>query len=124
MPRAEMSALARERGIGDGANLDDVRAVTRRFRVSARAAAIRLIDLKYAPPTLYATVSKLFASAAATKGTPQSPPRFEARLRQYGPDALRTVLTALPERDALSVLRVTVDDARRIADEVAGVPTF
>ena len=124
MPRAEMSAVASERGITDDASLDDVRAVTRRFRVSARAAAIRLIDLKYAPPTLYATVSKVFASAAATKGTPQSPPRYEARLRQYGPDVLRTVLTALPERDALSVLRVTVDDARRIAEEVAGVPTF
>jgi hypothetical protein len=33
-----------------------------------------------------------------------------------------TVLENLPPRDALSVLRIDVEDARRLAEEVPGVP--
>jgi Zn-dependent peptidase ImmA (M78 family) len=127
MPRAAALTLGRERGIAQGeADLDDVRAVMRRFRVSARAAALRLIDLGYATPLLYLDVARVFVpKPPPPKGTPiASPPRSVARVRQYGPDVVRTVLTALPTRDALSVLRVTVDDVRKMADEVPGVPRY
>lgn len=127
MPRAAVDALARERNIARGrAGIEDVRSVTRRFRVSARAAALRLIDLGYGKPPLYAQVVALFRPAPPPPpGTPMArPPRAVARVREYGPDTVRTVLTALPERDALNVLRVTVDDVRRMADEVPGVPSF
>ncbi len=127
MPRASVLALGRQRGIVQGAaDLDDVRAVMRRFRVSARAAALRLIDLGFATPLLYGDVARVFVpKPPPPKGTPiASPPRSVARVRQYGPDVVRTVLTALPPRDALAVLRVTVDDVRKMANEVPGVPRF
>lgn len=125
MPRDAVLALGRDRGVAQGqADLEDVRAVMRRFRVSGRAAALRLIDLRFAAPSLYAEVARVFVpKPPPPKGTPMaSPPRSVARVRQYGPDVVRTVLTALPPRDALSVLRVTVDDVRKMASEVPGVP--
>lgn len=127
MPRPAVAALGRERNIARGnADLDDVKAIMRQFRVSGRAAALRMIDLGLATPALYADVQRVFKPAPPpAKGTRiASPPRPVARIRQYGPDALRTVLTALPARDALGVLRITVDDARSIANEVPGVPDF
>lgn len=127
MPRASVVALARERRIADRqGGIEDVRAVMRRFRVSARAAALRLIDTGFASPALYAEVARVFVPAPPpAKGTRiASPPRSEARIREYGPDTLRTVLTALPPRDALSVLRITVEDARKIASEVPGVTEY
>lgn len=127
MPRTSVRALARERAIhSEGADLDDVRAVIRRFRVSARAAALRLIDMGLAAPSLYRDVARVFVPAPPPpKGTPIArPPRAVARVNQYGPDTVRTVLSALPPRDALSVLRVTVEDVRKIASEVPGVPRF
>jgi Zn-dependent peptidase ImmA (M78 family) len=127
MPRASVLALGGERTIARGAaDLDDVRAVMRRFRVSARAAALRLIDLGFATPSLYGDVARVFVpKPPPPKGTTiTSPPRAVARVRQFGPDTIRTVLSSLPPRDALSVLRVTVDDVRKIASEVPGVPRF
>jgi Zn-dependent peptidase ImmA (M78 family) len=127
MPRSGMIALAEERRIASGAaDLDDVRATMRRFRVSARAAALRLIGLRLAVPTLYQEVVRVFVPAPPPPtGTPiASPPRSVARVRQYGPETLRTILSAVPPRDALSILRVTVDDVRKIADEVPGVPRY
>jgi hypothetical protein len=127
MPRPDIAAFCEERNLTRySADLDDVRAAMRRFRVSARAAALRLIDLQFAAPALYAEVTRVFKPAPPPpKGTPiSSPPRPVARIRQYGPGTLRTVLAALPPRDALAVLRITVDDARSIANEVPGVPDF
>lgn len=125
MPRAAVLAVGRERNLGKGAaELDDIRAVMRRFRVSARASVLRLIDLGFATPALYADVVRVFKPAPPPpKGTPiASPPRAVARVRQFGPNTLRTVLTALPPRDAMAVLRLTVEDVRNIANEVPGVP--
>jgi hypothetical protein len=127
MPRVPVLALCRERGIAGGAaDLDDVRAVMRQFRVSARAAALRLIDLGLATASLYGDVARVFVpKPPPSKGTPiASPPRAVARVRQFGPDTIRTVLSALPPRDALSVLAVTVDDVRKLANEVPGVPSI
>ncbi len=127
MPSAAVRTLAAGRGVAvGGANLDDVRSVMRRFRVSARAAALRLIDLGYAEPVLYGQVQRTFVPAPRPPADAKiaQPPRAVARLRQYGPRTVRTVLTTLPPRDALSILRITVDDARRMANEVPGVPTF
>lgn len=127
MPRTTVLAFSEERRLDQHpADLEDVRAVMRTFRVSARAAALRLIDLDFATPRLYSDVLRVFKPAPPPpKGTRiSSPPRPEARLRQYGPETLRTVLSALPPRDALAVLRITVGDARNIANEVPGVPDF
>lgn len=125
MPEQAVLAVAHLRGLlRRTADLDDVREVTRRFRVSARAAALRLIDLNLAERSLYGEVLKVFVPKPREDGQPYSPPRATARLRQYGPRVISTVLEALPPRDALSVLRVDVEDVRRIAEEVPGVSGF
>ncbi|MFP5335712.1 MAG: ImmA/IrrE family metallo-endopeptidase [Actinomycetes bacterium] len=128
MPPNATGRLAHSRSIGDGeADLDDVKAVATAFRVSHRAAALRLIDLGYAERSLYADVLRVFRPKPPEKDAGRkiaSPPRPTLRIRQYGPRTLRTVLSELPPRDALSMLRVTVEDARRIADEVPGVPSL
>ncbi|MGH3975109.1 MAG: ImmA/IrrE family metallo-endopeptidase [Pseudonocardiaceae bacterium] len=122
MPEQSVLALVYPRGLPRRtADLDDVREVTRRFRVSARAAALRLIDLNLAERSLYGEVLKVFVLKPREDGQPYSPPRATARLRQYGPRVISTVLEALPPRDALSVLRIDIEDVRRIAEEVPGV---
>ncbi|MGQ2910784.1 ImmA/IrrE family metallo-endopeptidase [Aeromicrobium sp.] len=127
MPANSVTALARARRIEPGAgDINDVKAVMSAFRASARAAALRLIDLGLADRSLYQDVLAVFRPAPPPPpGTPMaSDPRPIARLRQYGPDTVRTILTELPPRDALSILRVTVDDVRKIAEEVPGVSGF
>jgi Zn-dependent peptidase ImmA (M78 family) len=126
MPAEQVRDIARSRGIANrAADLDDVTAIKNRFRVSGRAAARRLIDLGYAQESLYGAVVKTFvAKAPKADATFFSPPRPEARLRQYGPRAIRTLMESLPPRDALSMLRITVDDARELAERVPGVPVF
>ncbi len=123
MPPAEVRALGRSRAISNGAaDLDDVRAVMRQFRVSGRAAAVRLIDLGLGSPGLYAQVARAFVPALAKPtDTFRKPSRAVARPREYGERTIRTILQALPQRDAMSVLRVTVEDVRRMAQEVPGV---
>jgi len=124
MPASSVRDLAGTLGLSNrAAELADVAAVKNRFRVSARAAARRLIDLGLAQEPLYGAVVKTFATRPPdSTGTPMSPPRPEARIRQYGPRAIRTLMEALPPRDALSILRITVEDARELAEKVPGVP--
>lgn len=92
------------------------------FRVSARAAALRLADLQFAEDRLYSQVLAVFLPPKRPQdGTPRNPPRYQARLRQYGLRGVSTVLHSFPENDALSILRMDVQDVRRLADEVPGV---
>lgn len=124
MPKASMDGWARSRGLrGLSAGIGDVRAMMTRFRVSARAAALRLIALGYAPPELYAEVTRVFVpKETARSESMSSPPRAILRQRQFGDQVLRTILNDLPPRDALSILRLQVEDARRLAELVPGVP--
>lgn len=128
MPPSAVQALARRRRIGPGeGDLDDVRAMMREFRVSARAAARSLIDLGLAEPSLYTLVLSVFVPKAPPGGTartPMSRPRWESRLRQFGPRTLDLVLSELPQLEALSVLRMEVDDVRRLAEQVPGAAAF
>jgi Zn-dependent peptidase ImmA (M78 family) len=104
--------------------LEDVRAIALRFRVSQQAATLRLIDMGYASIDLYIQVVRTFAPGSQTSGAEaefRSPPRFIARPREYGISTIRTVLDALPTRDALDILGLTVEDVRRIAQEVPDV---
>ena len=102
-----------------GATLGTVKLLMRRARVSGRAAALRLISLGWAEPSLYAAVLSTFVPGSGkSTGQPMSPPRYEARLRAYGSEVIRTVFDALPIRDALSVLRIEVPDARKLAAEL------
>jgi Zn-dependent peptidase ImmA (M78 family) len=106
--------------------LEDVREAAKRFRVSHRAAALRIIDLQFASPELYGQVTRAFepktsASITTTSGEFYSPPRFVQRPREYGIGTIRTVLDALPPTDALDILSLTVEDVRRIAQEVPDV---
>jgi Zn-dependent peptidase ImmA (M78 family) len=117
MPESAVRSYLRDH---PGSHLDQVRSVANRFKVSHRAAALRLIDLDYAPVSLYADVVKNFAPAppdSAPAGEYRRPPRAVTRPREYGLRTIRTVLEALPPRDAMSILRVTVEDVRRIADK-------
>jgi Zn-dependent peptidase ImmA (M78 family) len=122
MPPDLIQEIATKRGIvPGGAGLDDVKQVMLRCRVSARAAANRLIDLGFAERSLYPAVLKTFVTKPRKDGQPTSPPRPVARLRAYGPRVLTTVFGALPTRDAMNVLRIDVEDARKLADEVPGL---
>lgn len=123
MPAADARRWAQERGIQPrSADIDDVSAMMRRFRVSARAAALRLITLEYASRSLYAQVLQVFVPKPPPSGQKISnPPRATMRRRQLGDRVLKSVLNELPPRDALSVLRLQVADVRTLADEVPGV---
>lgn len=122
MPADLIESIAIKRGImPGGADLGDVKQIMLRCRVSARAAANRLIDLGLAERSLYPAVLKTFVPKARTEGKPQSPSRPVARLRTYGPRVISTVFDALPPRDAMNVLRLDVEDARKLADQVPGL---
>lgn len=123
MPAGEVRRLMDNLKVGQGqADINAVKATMNAFRVSARAAAVNLSDLGFAQDGLYAAVLAVFRTTAPRKtGTPHSPPRHKLRLRQYGDRVVETILTSLPQSDALSVLRMTVEDVRRLADEVPGV---
>lgn len=127
MPEAATRAWATDRRLStEGASIGDVRAMMTRFRVSARAAALRLIAMRYASAALYAEVIRVFAPKPPEEVSRpmSSPPRSELRQRQYGDRVLRTLINDLPQRDSLSILRVEVEDVRRIADKVPGVQDF
>lgn len=123
MPRDEVAVLMEQRDVKPGeAGLNEVSAMMSRFRVSARAAAIRLDALGFAEPDLYAHVLAVFKPKPRGDGsTVYSPPRHVARLRQYGEHTVETIMASLPPRDALAALRIDADDARKLADEVPGV---
>ncbi len=126
MPPAPMAHLADNLRLGpQSADLPEVRAVARAFRVSHRAAALRLIEMGYATRDLYAEVLRVFKPKADTSPSKdyRQPPRSTSRIREYGPRTLDIVLNELPARDALSILRVTVEDVRRISEEVPVVQT-
>jgi Zn-dependent peptidase ImmA (M78 family) len=115
-----ISALKRGKEPSD---LDQVRLVVRKFRVSARAAALRLEGLKLAPNGLYAKVNNVFKPKLVA-GTPRNPPRATMRLRQYGGDVIETLMTSLPPGDALRILRIDALDARKLAGEVPQIHGF
>ena len=95
-------------------------AVKNTFRVSARAAALRLIDLGLAERSLYRQVEAAFQPKppAAGKEMKGGTPRWKKRLRQFGPRALDTVFSEVPPAEALAILRMTVPDAREMAEQV------
>jgi Zn-dependent peptidase ImmA (M78 family)/transcriptional regulator with XRE-family HTH domain len=100
-------------------DIDQIRLLMRRFNVSARASAIRMETLGLAPKGLYAKINQVFQTrSSSASGTAYSPPRATMRLRQYGPEVIESVMTALPPRDALRILRINALDARRLAEEV------
>jgi Zn-dependent peptidase ImmA (M78 family) len=121
MPEPIVRAQMRARGLQDtSADLDDVKAMMRTFRVSARASALRLMDLGLAQRSLYGVVLAHFRpTPPSTNRTISSPPRSELRLRQYGARALDAVFRDVDDPfEALSILRMTVPDARRLAEQV------
>lgn len=127
MPRGAVLDMAHGRRVREGpSSLEAVRAVATGFRVSHRAAALRLIDLGLAERSLYADVTRIFKPKPPARASSEfrRPARSTSRLREYGPRVLETVLNELPPRDALSILRMKVEDVRRVADEVPGVRTF
>ncbi len=125
MPQDVFHDFALRQGMRTHATLDDVKAVMAHFRVSARAAALRLIDLGYAQPALYKDVEAVFRpkepAQEVKRDDVRRPPTHVQREQQYGATALREILTGLPEHTALRVLRMTVEDARKIADRVPGI---
>lgn len=126
MPRDQVQRIARLRGLGlRPAQVDDVKALMEYFGVSARAAALRLIALEYAPPRFYADIEAVFRPKPAPERDPNAKrkrsPRDVQREREFGGRALREILNGLPEHVALRVLRLTVQDARKIAERVPGI---
>lgn len=131
MPEAAVQTWASARRLAaGGADIDDVRGMMNRFRVSARAAALRLIAAGYATPALYARVEGVFRPKpppepdSASPSTFRRPRRSITRPREFGGRTIATVLDGLPTRDALAILNVTVDDVREMAETVPGVVGF
>lgn len=123
MPHDDVRAFVG--GLQNPGSIAAVRSVMSRYRVSARAAALRLVELKFASPLLYNEVARVFQPAPPNPDAkPRSAPRHEARLRQYGQRAVSTILEHLPPQDALSILRVEVEDVRRMPETVRGVEGF
>jgi Zn-dependent peptidase ImmA (M78 family) len=123
MPDQAVLRFLSERG-NQPPDIDDVRAFASRFRVSHRAAALRMIDMGFAPFQLYAQVINVFEPRGTTGSESEkfySSPRSVARPREYGIGTIQTVLDALPPRDALDILRLTVEDVRQIAQEAPDV---
>lgn len=126
MPEATLAQFLSARRVPRGeAGLEEVKAVAGRFRVSHRAAALRLIDLGWGEWDLYARVVALFRPREAKSVDPtkefRRPSRSTSRIREYGPRALSTVLSAMPETYAMSVLRINWPDVRQLAEKVPGV---
>jgi Zn-dependent peptidase ImmA (M78 family) len=126
MPEATLSQyLAARRAPRGEAGLEEVKAVAGRFRVSHRAAALRLIELGWGEWDLYARVVALFRPRETKSVDPtkefRRPSRSTSRIREYGPRALSTVLSAMPETYAMSVLRINWPDVRQLAEKVPGV---
>jgi Zn-dependent peptidase ImmA (M78 family) len=123
MPEPRVRAIARTRGLSGGdADIEDVKALMTAFRVSARASALRLIDLGYAMRSLYSDVVRVFQPKPRPTTTDvRRPRRSVQRLAQFGPRALETVLQDVPPFEALSILRMTVPDVRELAEKVPGV---
>jgi len=112
-----------ERDAGAGpVGLSTVRALARACWVSHRAAALRLIELGLARRDLYAEVDAIFRPGAPAAGG-SGERRHEARLREYGERPLQLVLGSLQPRDALSVLRMQVDDVRSLEVELPSLRT-
>lgn len=109
------------------AELAEVRLLMSRFRVSARASALRLIDMGLASQALYAATVSTFVprgSAAAPSGGGGTP-RPQLRLRQYGPGAITTVLDAaergrLNVRDAAAALKINRNEVSDLIDLARG----
>ncbi len=122
MPRPAVNLWAQRRRLSpESATLEDVTAMMRRFRASARACALRVIDLGYAARSLYAAVLSAFRPVEPlpdAKKKEGSDPRSVLRLRQFGPRALETVFRDVAPIEALSILRITVPDARELAAQV------
>lgn len=104
------------------AGIKTVRALARACWVSHRAAALRLIELGLARRDLYAQVDALFRPGEPGSGG-GGELRHEARLREYGERPLQLVLDSLQPRDALSVLRLQVDDVRSLEAEIPTLRT-
>jgi Zn-dependent peptidase ImmA (M78 family) len=102
------------------AGIDEVRTLAARMHVSHRAAALRLVSLRLAPFSLYEQVDRMFvagqAQASGSSSEYRRPSRSVSRPREYGIRTIRTVLDTLPPRDALSVLRMNVEDVRQLAE--------
>jgi Zn-dependent peptidase ImmA (M78 family) len=121
MPEEPTRLFARARGLtDDSGDIEDVKALMNAFRVSGRAAALRLIDLGLAPRSLYRTVVAMFRPKPTVEGRTigWSPPRSQMRLRQFGPRALDAVFRDVEPFEALSILRMTVPDARELSGQV------
>lgn len=123
MPAAILSRVLPRRS--GQAGINEVMLLMRALGVSARAAALRLIDLDYAPHELYSVVEKTFRPAPAREVDSSKEFRRPGvdvlRERAYGQRAIRQVLNTLPESEALRVLRLTVQDARKLTERVPGI---
>lgn len=105
--------------------LDEVRAVSREFHVSARAAAIRLIDLQLARPGLYVAVEANWKPLERTeKRGGRAPNTPKRRLRQVGRRVGVRITRAVAHGsvtrlDALRYLKLTTGEYEDFAELAA-----
>jgi len=99
-------------------SLDTVRALSNSFKVSARATALRLIDLRRASPELYGQVAKSWKVIDYPKhsgGGGGGQPAPERRLNQFGIRPTSLIMSAaaqgeVTQLDAMRYLRLKLHD--------------
>lgn len=114
LERRPLSDYVRTRFDGFVTNLDDLKTVANKFKISMSATAIRLKDLGLGSSSLYGAVSRTIDFAKASGGFPSEVPNDRPRIRflKYGSTVTRALDDAvsagtLQPTDALSYLRIS-----------------
>jgi Zn-dependent peptidase ImmA (M78 family)/transcriptional regulator with XRE-family HTH domain len=84
LPEDAVKEAMRGLAIDEAQRFEDVERLALRFRVSLRAAAVRLIHLRLAPQRLYGEVDAIAEYRGKRKGGGGGPRRPLKRLREYG----------------------------------------
>lgn len=115
LPRDALRQWLEDQGLlrtRDGvATVDQATRMARAFKVSVRAAALRLIDLRYAPSPLYDEVERIARPGRPRSNRPGGQTRVEQRRLELGIPLVRTLFRA---RETGSMSDLSLSDVLRI----------
>lgn len=129
IPRETLRGWLEEQGLSTAraavTTVDQTTRAARAFNVSVRAAALRLIDLRYAPSSLYDEVERVARPRRTRSNLPGGQTRVEQRRLELGAPLVRALLQA-QEAGSMSdlalsdVLRIPYTELPELASSVDG----